>query len=185
MGTEEQSHSKRCPPLDPHRERVEDYAPSNRPAGHDGQPPQFVTRKEFPWVEGRREATDSQFNVNHSRVCFLFTNKRIEQRQFLAAERLCRDFEAAEVLPRASSVIVGNGASGGATSGGPQQHKIDASARYDHAMLSIGRGQDIVALVVIGNKTVEWASAHLHMNRQKGWGRFDLALHILADHYGL
>lgn len=172
-----------CPPL-PAEKQAKPYEPPQGEPGYEGNPPQFVTRREFPWVDGKREPSESHFNVNHSRVCFLFTNKRIEQRQFLAAERLAKDHQAAEIVPRASSVIVGNGASGG-NSADPLQRKIDAGARYEAAMKAIGRGADIVALVVIANMTVEKASANLQMHRQKAWGRFDLALHNLADHYGL
>lgn len=175
------SEARRYPPVE---KKIDDYEATGRAHGHDGHPPQFVTRKEHPWVNGSREPTDSHFNVNHSRVCFLFTNKRIEERQFVAAERLCKDWEKSQVEVRASSVLVGNGCSGGVASG-PLDDKIAAGGRYEAAMKAIGRGADIVGLVVITNMTVEMASANLRFNRQRGWGRFDLALHNLADHYRL
>lgn len=163
---------------------IADYACSDRPAGHEGQPPEFITRKEFPWVDGKKVASDSNFNVNHSRVCFLFTHKRIEERQFLAAERLATDYEKSQMQPRASQVIVGNGASGG-TNGtfDSLQNKIDAGGRYEDALKALGRAADVIALVVITNLTVGKAAEHLRMDPQRAWGRFELALHILADHY--
>lgn len=184
MGEPNMGRTGRCPPLPPEKQS-QPYERPGAEAGHEGNRPQFVTRKEFPWVDGRKEPTDSNFNVNHSRVCFLFTNKRIEQRQFLAAERLCKDYEKSQIFPRASSVIVGNGGSGGVSSG-PVQEKIDAGGRYEAAMKMLGRAADIVALVVISNMTVEKAGATLGLkNPQRAWGRFELALHYLADHYKL
>ena len=130
----------KCPPLDPDRKHIADYRATGREPGYDGNPPQFEMRREFPWVDGRREPTESNFNVNHSRLCFLFNNRRLEERQYLAGERLARDYESSKTPPRSNSVIVGNGASGGNSSSDALQRKIDAGGRYDAAVRALGRG---------------------------------------------
>lgn len=175
-----------CPPLDPDRTRIPDYEATGAAAGHDGHPPQFVTRKEHPWVDGKREPSDSNFNINHSRLCFLWHNRRLEDRQYFAGEKLAKDYEISQIRPVANTVMVGNGASGGNSSGDAMQRKIDAGARYEAAVRALGRGADIVVLVVIGNLTVGKAAANLGFkSEQKAWGRFDVKLHDLADYYSL
>lgn len=174
-----------CPPLPPEKQS-KPYEPLDGKAGHEGHPPVFETRKEFPWVDGKREPSDSNYNINHSRLAFLYANKRIEERQYLAGERLARDYEMSMMPPRASTVLVGNGGSGGGSAADSLQRKIDAGERYAGAIRILGRGADIVVLVVIANMTVGKAAANLGFkSEQKAWGRFDVKLHDLADHYRL
>lgn len=180
-----QARTGQCPPLDPDRKRVADYQPTGAEPGHDGQKPEFVTRREHPWVGGKREATDSNFNVNHSRICWLFTHGRISQRQYDAAERLARDWEKSQIQPAASTVMVGNGGSGGSAEL-PQDMKVRAMQRHGAAIKFLGGHAPLVQLVVEENRTVEKAGALLGIhNRQVAMGRFETALDFLAGHYGL
>lgn len=171
------------PPLDPDRERVQDYAATGREPGYDGHKPEFVERKTLTWENGRRVAEMSPFNINHSRVCYLFSHKRIDRRQFAAAERLAKDWQLSKIEPVASNVMVGGGSSGGDNH--PNDTKVDAMRRHGAARDALGVAWPLVELVVEKNMSVELASAQLRFHTKYGHGVLWVALHQLADHYRL
>lgn len=162
---------------------IPDYQASDRPAGHEGEPPVHAERKTLTWEDGKRVAGSSPFNINHSRVCYLFNRGRIEKRQLGAAERLTKDWELSLIQPRASSVIVGGGSSGGDSH--PNDAKWDAMQRHGNAMDALGAAWPLIELVVEQNMSVEKASGKLGFHPKYGHGMLWVALHVLADHYKL
>ena len=184
MGNPTAPRTGNCPPLDPNRKKVADYEATGREPGYDGNPPEFRERRDFVYMNGVREPTLSPENINHSRLKWLKEHKRIEQRQFDAGERLAKDWELSLIQPMASSVLVGNGGSGGSGQL-PNDAKKMAMYRHGAAVKHLGRMWPIVELVVHQNKSVEKASAMLHIHQKVGMGQLYAALHFLADHYGL
>ena len=182
MGKTSDATDRRYPPV---TKKIPDYEMSGKPPGHDGNVPEFGIRRDFVYADGKREATESPENCNHSRVKWLFTHKKIEDRQFAAAERLSRDWELSLMQPRASSVIVGNG--GGGSGQLPNDAKVAAMRRHGDAMKALDRirARLIVELVVIQNLSVEKASAQMRVHHRFGSGALNVALHFLADHYKL
>lgn len=163
---------------------IPDYSASDRKPGHDGEPPVFGVRKDFVYADGKRTEVESPENVNHSRVKWLHSRDLITLRQYLAAERLAKDWELSLIQPFASSVLVGGGSSAGDNH--PNDAKRAAMQRRGDAMEAVGRRlSNIVEKVVIENKSVGKASAELRLHNQAGAALLDLGLDILADHYGL
>lgn len=168
----------RCSPGD-----IQDYTATDRPHGHDGQPPEHIEQRTLVWEDGKRIAGTSPFNVNHSRVCALFTRQRIGKRQLAAAEKLAKDWQTSLIQPMASSVLVGGGSSGGDNH--PNDDKIKAMRRHGDAVEALGAGWPLVELVVQKNLSVEEATKQLGRHFKWGHGALWVALHTLADHYGL
>lgn len=168
----------KCSPKD-----VPDYEPLAREAGFEGEPPVHGERRTFVWEEGHRVAEMSPVNLNHSRVSYLHSRGRIDLRQFAAAERLAKDWQLAQIQPRASSVMVGGGSSGGDNH--PNDLKVDAMRRHGNAMAVLGAAWPLVELVVEQNLSVEKAAGQLHIHPKYAHGALWAALHFLADHYGL
>ena len=165
------------------------YQMAGAAPGHDGEAPVFAVKRDLREAEGKRETEESVVNVNCDRIAFLYAKKRIEWRQFMAAERLWKDYYDMGQFPKASNVIVGNGASGGAM--GPGDVQVNASRRFYDAkrVLEQARNWAMVQLVVIGPDeesgpvSIEKAAALLHYNSQYAKGCLDCALHMLANHY--
>ena len=174
----------RCPPLDPDRPRVPDYQATGRPAGHDGNPPVFAQAKDLIDAKGRREAIDGPTNLNHNRVRMLEHRKIIDDVQLAAAERFEKDWHLSELRPVASSVMVGNGGSGGAGSA-PADVKLDAMTRYGAAKQVLGRAFGIVDAVVCRNLRVDEAASELKIHPRRATGQLEIGLDALALHYGL
>ncbi|HEY2010546.1 MAG TPA: DUF6456 domain-containing protein [Rhizomicrobium sp.] len=172
----------RCPPL-PVEKRSKPYEPLNGQAGHDGEPPVHGERKTLTWEEGKRVAGVSPFNLNHSRACYLHSRGRIDARQFAAAERLYKDWQLSQIQPRASSVMVGGGSSGGDNH--PNDTKVDAMRRHGAAIAALGAAAPLMELVILRDMSVEKSAAQLQMHAKYAHGALWVALHFLADHYGL
>lgn len=162
---------------------VPSYEPSGQDAGHDGEPPVHGERKTLVWEEGKRVAGVSPANLNHSRASYLHSRGRIDARQFAAAERLYSDWYLAQIQPRASSVLVGGGSSGGDNH--PNDAKIAAMKRHGDAIAALGPAAALVELVVQRDMSVEKAAGQLHSNDRYAMGVLWAALHFLADHYDL
>ena len=169
-----------CPPLPPEKQS-QPYEPLNGTAGHDGNRPEFAIRKDFVYIDGQREATESPENVNHSRVRWLLEHKRITPRMFEAADRHEKDWNTSLMQPRASSVVVGNG--GGNGDMHPNDKKIAAMRRRGDAVTVCGRMYPMVELVVLQNLSVGKASAKLGIHNQAGIIILRVALATLADHF--
>lgn len=152
-------------------------------AGHDGQPPEFVLRRDYVYSNGQRETTESPENINYSRVKWLLNHRRIEKRQYDAAEKLSKHWEKSQIMPSASRILVGAGGANHAED--IIDSKITAGAKFAEAQNMLGRNWAIIQLVVIDNVSVEQASARLRMHPKFGMGALGAALHFLADHYGL
>ena len=162
---------------------IPDYEASDRPAGHDGNKPEFGMRKDFVYADGAREEVESPENLNNNRVKWLHSHNRITLRQFQAADRLAKDWEMSLIHPFASSVLVGGGSSAGDNH--PNDAKRAAMRRHGDAVAALGRLWPIVEKVAIENKTVGLASGELRIHNRDGAAPLDVGLDILADHYGL
>lgn len=171
--------ARKYPPV----KRQTPYVASGAEPGHDGEPPVFGIRRDLVEAEGKRDEQESIENVNCTRIAYLYAKHRIEWRQFMAAERLWKDFYDMGQFPKASNVIVGNGASGGTM--GPGDIQVNASRRYHDArrVLEQARNWAVVELVVEEQLSVEKAAAQLHLNVKYAKGCLDCALHMLANHY--
>lgn len=153
--------------------------------GHDGEPPRFVEARGSEIRDPKtgaivRQGEMTQQNINCDRVTYLFNHDLISNRQYLAAQRLEKDWEKAEIVPIASTVLVG------ACSGSPQHpndDKVAAMKRFGDARDALGRWWPIIDKVVIEHKSVEKASAELRIHAKRGIERLDAALFMLADHY--
>lgn len=179
----DQERRGRCPPLDPDRARVPDYKPQGREPGFDGNPPEFGMRKDYVYVDGEREATESPENNNASRIKWLCAHHRITKRQFAAGDRFEQDWNQALIEPRANSVLVGAG--GGAGTMHPNDAKRAAMQRDGDARQALGRLLPIVQLVVIDNLSIGKASAMLRIHGQAAIELLKVGLETLADHYKL
>lgn len=148
--------------------------------GHDGNKPELVEARDFAENHGKRDVTEvPQNNLNADRIKWLYEHRQIEQRQFDAAVRLQRLWEKSEILPSASSVMVG----GGGGNQLPNDAKVDAMRHHGAAKSELGRDWTIVELVVHRQMTVEKAAGVLHVDRRVATGRLWSALHRLADHF--
>lgn len=159
------------------------YRPTESEPGHDGQRPKFVESQDFVYVDGKREPVLGPQNINCDRIAYLFAKKRIELRQYQAAERIWRDWYDMGQFPKASNVIVGNGASGGSL--GPGDVQVQASIRFHNAKrdLEWARNWAIVELVVLDQVSVEKAAGMLHLHSRFAMACLHCALHMLANHY--
>ncbi|HEY0281603.1 MAG TPA: hypothetical protein VGC27_03145 [Rhizomicrobium sp.] len=177
--TEPSEKVRKYPPV----ERPAPYSPTGSEPGYDGEPPEFAVRRDLVEAEGKRKHQESLQNINCSRIAYLYAKKRIEWRQFMAAERLWKDAYDMGRFPKASNVIVGNGASGGVM--GPGDVQVNASRRYHEARseLEFARNWAIVELVVEEQVSVEKAAGRLRMHDQAAMMALKLALHTLANHY--
>lgn len=159
-----------------------------RTCGHDGNPPEFQDARDYPDVvtmDGptiTREAVKGPQNINIDRIEWMYAHGKIGARQHAAAVRLESDWQMALINPVASSVLVG---AGGSMVQLPNDAKCDAMERHGAARNALGYDWKLVDMIVHGRLTVVQAARVLHIHHQKAAGRFDSALHHLADHYGL
>jgi len=158
------------------------HAVSDR-AGYDGNKPEFQPVRDYVYVDGRREPVDGPQNVNTTRIAWLFAHNEIDARQYEAGRRLQKDWHLSLIQPFASSVLVGAGGSGGNQL--PNDAKVAAMKRHGNARAALGYGWAIIELVVHDDITIGKAAAKLHVGEKQAKGMLWLALHILADHYGL
>jgi hypothetical protein len=172
-----------CPPLDPNRQRVADYKATGREPGHEGNPPQFAPTKDFVDANGKRERVDGTTNLNHNRVRMLKERGIIDDVQLAAAERLENDWQISEIKPVASSILVGNGGSGGSTV--LADHKLDGMERFGDAMRAVGKAWPVIWLVVCKNLRVDEAASRLKVHPRRATGQLEIGLDVLALHYGL
>src|SRR5690348_15798315 len=101
-----------CPPLPPEK-RSKPYEPAGGEPGYEGNAPQFASTKDFVDANGKREKIDGPTNLNHNRLRMLRAREILDDIQLEAGERLAKDWEVAQIMPVASSVLVGNGGTGG------------------------------------------------------------------------
>lgn len=181
----EPESAKRCPPLPPEKlAKRKPYRFKGGKAGHDGEPPSFAQARGSEVRDAKtgaviREGEPTQQNINCDRVTYLFNHKLLELRQYLAAQRLERDWEKSKIDPIASTVLVGAGGSPQL----PNDEKVAAMKRCGAARDAAGRSWSVIEKVVIEHKSINKASAELRIHRQRGAERLDAALHMLADHY--
>lgn len=107
----------------------------------------------------------------------------IEPRQFDAGDRLRQDYR--DALGPSGGRWFGDPA-GGARDAAPQQRQVEASQRMIAAQRAVGRhAWHWLSGVVLDEETVETVATQLGLRREAGMGKFQLALDILADHYGI
>ena len=174
----------RCPPLDPHRDRIRDYEPLGLDPGHDGNPPVFAVSKDLMGADGKREKVEGPTNLNHNRIRMLHARGIIDDVQLAAGERLALDWEMSEIMPAASSVMVGNGGSDGAAQL-PNDAKVGAMRRHGEARKMLGRAWGIVEAVCCFNLRVDEAASKLHLHPRRATGQLEIGLDVLSLHYGL
>lgn len=172
----------------PEEKRFKPYRAKGREPGYDGAPPEFLPKRGSE-VRNRltgevvRQGEMTRQNTNRDRVTYLFHHGMICERQYNAAERLQRDWELSEILPVASSVLVG------ATSGTvnlPNDQKVAAMKRFGAARDAVGvRFWPIINKVVLEHKSIGLASTELHIHEKRAVERLDNALDALAVHYRL
>ena len=180
--TQATARAGRCPPLPPEKQSLP-YEKPNAEPGYEGEPPIFGLRKDFVYVDGAREATESPENLNHSRVKWLLEHKRITPRMYDAADRFEKDWNTSQIQPRASSVMVGNGSGSGDMH--PNDAKRAAMHRHGDARDAMGRLAPVVEFVVLDNLSVGKASAKLRIHNQAGIELLRIGLEMLADHFKL
>jgi len=160
--------------------KTEKFKPAE--PGHDGFVPVLVAPKGAAKWEKADELTEENVNVN--RIRFLFHKGSITHAQYEAACALQRDWETAEILPQASSILVGNGASGGGATL-PGDHKIQAMRRKGDAMAAVPEMcRRIVELVVIENVSVGKASAIVRAHHQFTMALLLVGLNAISRTYG-
>lgn len=154
-----------------------------REPGHDGEPPIFADSKDFVWVDGQREPVKGPQNLNVDRIEWLFSQGLIEDYHKEAARRFEKDYEMGEIMPVASLILAG---AGGRSDFQPANKKIDAMQRFQRALKTLGpRAGKLMELVVLHRMSVEKAGAQMGMNAKKAPGAFQIAIDVLAAHYGL
>lgn len=162
---------------------IPDYEATGRAAGHDGNPPVHATIKDLVGADGKREKVEGPTNLNHNRVRMLHARGIIDDTQLQAAEMLESDWQMALIMPVASSVMVGNGGSGGCNL--PNDAKVAAMKRHGEATKMLGRAWAIVEAVCCRNLRVDEAAAQLHIHPRRATGQLETGLDVLALHYGL
>lgn len=154
-------------------------------AGHGGFAPVLEEPRNLSAQE-RARGDYARENVNIDRLRWLLARGTIEQHHYEAGMRLQRDWEMAQIMPVASSVLVG---AGGATGNLPGDAKVDAMKRHGAATAALGaRGRGIVELVVLGDAggvSVEKAATILRIHPKRAIERLVFALDLLAEHYGM
>jgi hypothetical protein len=153
-----------------------------REPGRDGHPIEQREIRTERYEDGKRETQNSPVNVNHDRIEYLFAHGAIDERQREAGNRLAKDWELAQIEPRASTVLVG---AGSCEANLPADAKVAAMKRHGAACKALGYNWPIVCLVVEHNYTVEVAARMLNVNKVRAMGWLWSALHVLADHYGI
>ena len=112
----------------------------------------------------------------------------ISEAQYLAGERLRRDFERA-MLGRRTTLnwdLAGTGASGGNVAAEVSDEAIIARRRYHAALDSVGPElASILAQVCCLSAGIEQAERVLELPARSGRAVLGLALNALARHYGL
>lgn len=155
-----------------------------REPGHDGNPPEFVPTRDLIGKGGKREPIDGPTNVNNNRLTMLEHRKTIDRVQRAAGERLAFDWNRASTMNFASSVMVGNGGSGGAINM-PADVKIDAAGRVGDARRALGIAWPIVEAVCCFDLRIDEAASRLRLNPQRATGQLETGLDMLAAHYGM
>jgi len=150
--------------------------------GHDGCAPIMETPKGAAAWE---EAGDLvQHNVNIDRVRFLYHKRAISSSQYEGACALQRDWEMAMILPQASSILVGNGASGGGATL-PNDARVAAMRRKGNAMAAVPvECRRIVELVVIDNMTIGKVAGIVKAHHQFATALLHVGLNAIAREYG-
>jgi hypothetical protein len=159
------------------------YEPLNGVAGHEGNAPMFVISKDHIGADGKREQVEGPTNINHNRVRMLHARGIIDDEQLAAAELLEMDWYLAQIMPVASSVMVGNG--GGGAGNLPNDAKVAAMKRHGEARNVLGRAWAIVEAVCCRNLRVDEAASQLHIHPRRATGQLEIGLDVLALHYGL
>lgn len=165
-------------PLPPHRR-------SNRTkAGHDGSEPVLIDPRDLPNWEKDKEGEAPRENINSDPILFLYRSKRIEGHMFHAARAFREDWRVSLIMPGASSVMVGNGGSGGGAVL-PNDAKVDAMRRRGDAIESIPpECRAIIERVVLDDQSISKAAAGLRVHRQAAGMCLNIGLNALARFYG-
>lgn len=173
-----------CPPLPPEKQ-ARPYRPPNMEAGHDGNPPVFVTTRDLLAKDGSRERIDGPTNVNHNRLTMLFHRGIIDECQLAAGNRLAKDWELSQITPMASSKLESITAISRGAFNHPNDAKRDAMRRHGEAMEAADRAWPIIEAVCILNLRIDEAAARLRLDKRRATGRLEIGLDVLAIHYGL
>ncbi len=124
-------------------------------------------------------------NRGKSPLSWLRARGLVDARAFEAGERLRADYERASLAP---GVTMRWDAARSASTGSldPTSAQIDAKARFDRALHSVGRGlSDILWRVVCAGEPLPVAERDLGWPTRSGRLVLTLALDRLADAYGL
>lgn len=151
--------------------------------GHDGNVPVFEASKDFVYVGGEREPVKGPQNINVDRIEWLFAHKRIQDYHKEAARRFQEDWELGLIYPVASMVLTG---AGGRSCHQPADTKIDAMIRFSKAKAALGpKAGRLMERVVLERMSIEKAGATMGLNEKAAPGAFQIAIDVLAAHYGL
>jgi len=131
---------------------------------------------------GRRSVT---VNLAESPLSWLYARGHLDERLFLAGERLRGDFERAQIAPsitmRWEPIRVDGG---GAAALAPTERQIAAKRRFDSALAAAGRNlSDILWRVVCSGEALPEAEKALHWPARSGKLVLGIALDRVAEFY--
>ena len=131
---------------------------------------------------GRRSVT---VNLSESPLAWLYARGHLDERLFLAGERLRGDFERAQIAPSVTmwwDPMRVDG--GGAAPLNPTERQISAKRRFDGALTAAGRNlADILWRVVCAGETLPCAEKALDWPARSGKLVLGIALDRVAEFY--
>ncbi len=145
-----------------------------------------VERKTKP--ENNKSFRSVTLNVGESPLSWLFTHGHLDERQFLAGEKLRHDYERAALGPNVTMswdpMPPSKGRRGARGFMDPSESALHAKERFDDALLAVGDGLSNVAWRVICNgESVSSAEKSLGWPTRSGKLVLKLALDRLAQYY--
>jgi hypothetical protein len=129
-------------------------------------------------------------NLAESPLSWLHAHGHLDERQFLAGEKLRGDYEAACLGPRITmawdQLSVSRGKRGAASPMTPTDYMLNAKRRFDGGIDALGRDlSDIAWRVICAGDTVPAAEKSMGWPLRSGKLVLRIALDRLADYYRL
>ncbi len=137
---------------------------------------------------GTRPARSLSVNLAESPLGWLFARGHVDERQYLAGERLRCDWERAQLDPQVTmrwdAAPMRRGRGGRGTALDPTTSQVDARRRFAAAVESVGPGlSDIVWRIICAGEGMRQAETALGWPARAGKLVLGLALDRIADHY--
>ncbi|MFM2410209.1 MAG: hypothetical protein RL481_1037 [Pseudomonadota bacterium] len=163
-----------------------------RPQYQDPRPlvERAITDSDAPIRHGTKPRRTVTVNLAESPLSWLHAHGHLDERQFLAGEKLRSDYERACLGPRTTMtwehMPVARGKRAAPSALNPSEHMIAAKRRFDGGIEALGRDlSDIAWRVICAGETVPLAEKTMGWPLRSGKLVLRIALDRLADYYRL